>query len=69
MAHPGAVNRQVGYDRRSQGVFNPLRCSTPIRATSLSNDNVDARSMATRIKKERDMGAFRVSEDELSSQE
>jgi hypothetical protein len=35
----------------------------------LSNDNVDARSMATRVKEERDMGALRVPDDGLSSQE
>ncbi|RUL66018.1 adenylyl-sulfate kinase [Dyella dinghuensis] len=35
----------------------------------LSSDNVDARSMATRIKEELDMGAFRVPSDGLPSQE
>lgn len=33
----------------------------------LNDDNVDARSMATRIKEELDMGAFRVAEDGLES--
>lgn len=35
----------------------------------LSDDDLDARSMAKRIKEELDMGAFRVPEDGLESQE
>jgi hypothetical protein len=64
-----AANRPEGKieDYAPYHDFYPLFDAYPRHVSS--DDNVDARSMAARIKEELDMGVFRVSGDGLPPQE